>query len=491
MTTQRVITQTAQLFGGAAGSCVSKGKQAGGGFDLVIDSTMKAGSGMVGKADGTGRKAALPPAEKQDRNNMDAAREDAGQAGDTVRSSTKTDSQQAVQTERQSKTVRTAEGKVRTEAEDTGKVATDEATLEKIAAMLNIVRATVMELLNLSAEELDGLLGEQGLELADLLEPHNLQQLVLANHGESDILAVLTDENLADMMNRLIQAVDAVKQDAGLELSLEQIKRMLEDTVLQQDKRNESQEKGIGDETEISSDAGRDKTGRMLSANNEESSAGSVKAEENGLPVSSKLSEAGDSSSESQSQLRGDDEPELRAANQFEAFVNNLSKAADTTQVEAQGNLVRMTEIREIANQIIQRIRVTIQPDQTSMELQLNPEHLGRVNLSLQSKNGIMTAQFVVQNEISREAIESQLHTLRETLNQQGLKVEAIEVSIAANSFEQSNNHNFDEQAQAKPDRSNHRISLEDAVNMTEETQEEASGQDLSGVRGSQIDYTA
>ena len=197
-----------------------------------------------------------------------------------------------------------------------------------------------------------------------------------------------------------------------------------------------------------------------------------------------------ESSSETQSELSRKDGQELKATEQFEAFLNNLSKASTTNQVSFNGNMVQGTDIREIANQIIERIRVTIQPEQTSMELQLNPEHLGKVNLSVQSKNGVMTAQFVVQNEVSKEAIESQLHTLKEALNQQGIRVEEIEVTIAAYSFQQNDKEGSEGHAETKKSHNGGKISLEEANGMTEETEDSLS-QDINGIRGSQIDYTA
>jgi flagellar hook-length control protein FliK len=124
------------------------------------------------------------------------------------------------------------------------------------------------------------------------------------------------------------------------------------------------------------------------------------------------------------------------------------------------------------------------------MELQLNPENLGKVNLSVQSKNGVMTAQFVVQNETSKEAIESQLHTLRETLNQQGIKVEAIEVTVSTYAFEQ-NQESSNNQSEAPKEHSGRQISLEEAFNMSEVSEEENLAEDITGIRGSQIDYTA
>ena len=71
------------------------------------------------------------------------------------------------------------------------------------------------------------------------------------------------------------------------------------------------------------------------------------------------------------------------------------------------------------------------------MELQLNPEHLGKVLLSVASKNGVMTANFTVQSDEARAALESQMYTLRENLESKNLKVEVVEVQIADSDFTQ------------------------------------------------------
>jgi len=123
--------------------------------------------------------------------------------------------------------------------------------------------------------------------------------------------------------------------------------------------------------------------------------------------------------------------------------------------------------------------------------LQLNPEHLGKVNLSLQSKDGAMTAQFVVQNELTKEAIESQIFTLKETLEHQGIKVETIEVTVANYGFDQ-NSHTGANKEQTKQNNSpGRKITMEEAVSMSELPQEETITENITGLRGSQIDYQA
>ncbi len=67
---------------------------------------------------------------------------------------------------------------------------------------------------------------------------------------------------------------------------------------------------------------------------------------------------------------------------------------------------------------------------------------MGKVNLSVVMKEGVATANFIVQNEMVKEALQSQMQVLRDNLEQQGLKVESIEVTVAEYGFEQSTNPN-------------------------------------------------
>ncbi|HWT27607.1 MAG TPA: flagellar hook-length control protein FliK, partial [Mobilitalea sp.] len=173
-------------------------------------------------------------------------------------------------------------------------------------------------------------------------------------------------------------------------------------------------------------------------------------------------------------------------------FVNNLVKSTQEIQLDSFGNTVQTTELKEIVNQIVDRIKIIVKPEQTSMELQLNPEELGKVNLTIQSKNGVMTAQFVVQNEMSKEAIESQMSTLKETLNQQGIKVDAIDVTVASYTFEQKGQADSQGQPENQKNQSGRKLSVEDAIQMTDaDVPEEAGKADISGLTGSNIDYTA
>lgn len=104
----------------------------------------------------------------------------------------------------------------------------------------------------------------------------------------------------------------------------------------------------------------------------------------------------------------------------------------------------------ELIQQIAKNVRVTISTTNTSMEMQLNPEHLGKIYLNVSERDGVVRAQIATQTEAVREALETQLVELRQTLNQHGVKVDAVEVTVATHEFEQSLDGNAKQEEQTQ-----------------------------------------
>ena len=63
----------------------------------------------------------------------------------------------------------------------------------------------------------------------------------------------------------------------------------------------------------------------------------------------------------------------------------------------------------------------------------LNPENLGKVHVAVTAKQGIVTAQLTAQNEQVKAALENQMTALKEQFNNQGVKVEAVEITVDLN----------------------------------------------------------
>lgn len=180
--------------------------------------------------------------------------------------------------------------------------------------------------------------------------------------------------------------------------------------------------------------------------------------------------------------------------NLFEHFVEHLSvnRANDIEQTDMKIDTV--AQMREIVTQVVEQIKVRVNVDASSMEVQLNPENLGKVNLTVVAKDGHITAHFVTETELARQALEGQVQQLRENLREQGLKVDEVEVSISNFDFSHSNQANAEEQRQQhnQEQRRLHRnLNLNEAVNLKDLSEEEQLAARIMSDNGNQVDYIA
>ncbi len=110
-------------------------------------------------------------------------------------------------------------------------------------------------------------------------------------------------------------------------------------------------------------------------------------------------------------------------------------------QTISQGMSSRMEAYEQawrILDQLSSQIRINLNQNTTTLEMQLNPASLGKVGLHIESKAGAITASFVAQNAQVKEALEAQAAQLKSNLEEQGLKVENVEVTLASHEFEQN-----------------------------------------------------
>lgn len=179
----------------------------------------------------------------------------------------------------------------------------------------------------------------------------------------------------------------------------------------------------------------------------------------------------------------------------FQNVMEHMVQTA-TEQVEGVQEKVQVArQVHEIVTQVVEQIKVVVTEDTSEMVIHLNPEHLGKVNLSVVAREGHITAQFVTETELARQALESQIQQLRDTLGEQGLKVDKVEVSVSDFSFTQGNSANAEEQKERQRNahaKALHRnLNLADINNISDMTEEELLAVDVMRRNGGQIDFTA
>lgn len=365
----------------------------------------------------------------------------------------------------------------------TGK--TDDADMQKVDQAVEEfakeVQQEVKELLGVDDAQLEAAMKELGLTYQDLMAPVNLANLVMNLTGEEDQLGLLMNADFQELMQNvevlsknLLQELGMTPQEAAevftqLEQNVAQIteevpQQMQEVTDTQADVLKVQQTDDVQITEQKSQVTGLTETNAAATESVE--SDGNVQNVEE--PVSQEVRVENDQTASQQegqqeeapeNSMTTEDDASLLQQNDtteksiftehtFQQTVQTIRTdnitAAPTTAVPQ--NVVFNT--LDVIRQVSEFTRVMYQGDTTSMEMQLNPENLGKIYVQVTAKEGVVTAHLAVQNEIVKEALENQTIQLRENMNQQGIKVEAVEVTIASHEFERNLEQNQQGSAQ-------------------------------------------
>ena len=157
----------------------------------------------------------------------------------------------------------------------------------------------------------------------------------------------------------------------------------------------------------------------------------------------------------------------------------------------------RQLDTLDLIRQVTEFTKVTVREAQTTMEMQLNPEHLGKIYIEVTTKEGNVSAHIMTQNELVKEALEAQMAELKQSMNQAGVKVDAVEVTVGSHEFEKNLEQNAkqderqaEEQEKASP--KTRRINLDELDELSGVmSEEEALVAQIMADHGNSVDYTA
>ncbi|MDO5294971.1 MAG: flagellar hook-length control protein FliK [bacterium] len=293
--------------------------------------------------------------------------------------------------------------------------------------------------LGISENEIDELLASLGFTMMDLFSQDNLTEFVLAKFGSEDVSDALFNEELAGTLTECLNDMQELLSELDLTMlsDMEQPFEGENDVNFEDALRNAKEEEtsDISKETLASDDV------KVTIESSKEIGHHSTKQESG------------------------------NGTSQQEGFVDFFASQVDLNSLNEAGQVSDLVTAKEIVTQLVEQIKISINQTNTSMELMLNPENLGKVQLLVSSKNGVLTAQMTVDNQITKEAIESSIHTLKETFAEQGLKVEEVEVTIGNYSSEYDEQRNEEQQQEQKG--SKRKLNLDDnelSGRMTTET---------------------
>lgn len=287
------------------------------------------------------------------------------------------------------------------------------------------IKDAIKEEFNVSDEDIKVAMELLGLTALDLLSTAKVAELIEQLTG-TDALTLITNEDMMQSFNNIINVVDEANADiagmlgvkteeVGIVLGQNDIAPVVnsEDTA-KQDNVKEADAKNADDNINQTVD-NQESLSEVLAKKITTESDGKAK---------NNMSE----SNEANNKVTYADVADNMISNITDTFADIITEDISTVK-EA-----------DIVNQVIDSVKLMASRELTSMEVMLNPEHLGSVHITVTARNGIVSAQIAAQNEQVKTALENQMVTLREQFESQGLKVDAVEITVMAHSFEASQN---------------------------------------------------
>lgn len=357
--------------------------------------------------------------------------------------------------------------------EKSTEVLSEEEIEEAVAQLLT----TVQEVMNVSPQDIQDALKDLGMTAEDLLDTKNIAKLVVALTEGADELSVMTNENVFANVQEITAKAEEILTNISdtTGMSFEDIQAAIAKMA------EVNAEEPVIVTQAVPSEA---VTTEEMAVSLENSQLEQMQA-----VSSDRTADSRQSMTDGNSQQNAGDSQMTFA----QTVATQLEQAVAKTDAVASSYT---TTTESIMNQIQDTIRVMQTQDMTEMELQLHPASLGNLRIQIAAKEGIITATFTTENETVRAALEAQLITLKESFEQQGVKVEAVEVTVASHAFEQNLNgdeSHAGEQAEPEKKRGARRISLSELT--AEDLEEELSDEDrivaeMMKENGNTVDYT-
>ena len=119
----------------------------------------------------------------------------------------------------------------------------------------------------------------------------------------------------------------------------------------------------------------------------------------------------------------------LTEANSFDTLLNSK----DISSVNERLNQIfDFAEQDNVLDQVVKKVEIDLKSGQTEMRMQLKPENLGEVQMKVVVEDGKLNAHFLTSTTTAKEALEANVQQLKQSLQEQGVRVEKIAVLLSS-----------------------------------------------------------
>ena len=337
------------------------------------------------------------------------------------------------------------------------------------------IKDFLKEKLGVTDEEFEKAMADLGLCMQDLLQPANLTDLVVELTGVEDAVAIITNAGLSETLTDVIDYAKQLVSDVPAEAvqtvdtaqadTQENTVAMAAPVAKEIQPQEEAQDNTAAESTAVLEDVLKSKL-TLEGAENKTSDSGTGKQEN------------------AQTQTKAEAVNEIAgnlSQNIQDVFANAVQEAAQVNPVE-------------VVRQVVDAVKVIQKESLQSIEVQLNPENLGKLHITVSARNGVLTAEIATQNEQVKRAVESQMSMLKENLESQGIKVDAVEITVQSHAFEGGQNLQGNNSQQEKAGKEGKRhldLSSLDELSDDELSEDEAAAKNAVMNENSSVEYTA
>ncbi|MBQ6734012.1 MAG: flagellar hook-length control protein FliK [Lachnospiraceae bacterium] len=338
---------------------------------------------------------------------------------------------------------------------------------EETAARFGITTDEVLNLMNLN-----------GIEAPELLTEEGLTSLVTAISGE-DETALLTDGALYEDLQALIETADTLKADLaesfgmtveGIEDAVAIIAEQApeaDETVTFAEAAEIAEGATDGEEvitfrreetrevrtegTQEEPKAQAQETVRTVNDTQEtqQNANGSQQQQQTGTETSSRSARTAETNTETAANAG------VNPTQNFFQAVNEALGVENNAQLPA-----GQTQGAEVVRQVLEFMRTQVTANTTELEMQLNPQSLGRVHVNLTAQDGgEMVARFTAQTDAARDALASQMPQLLQRFEEQGIRVSEVQVTVEQHAFDSNRDNMGREDQQAEQEKAIGRMS--------------------------------
>lgn len=372
-------------------------------------------------------------------------------------------------------------------ADNTSKTDNKDVVSDKVDDAGSRIYDEIKKDFDVTDEQLKEAMEILGLTMADLLIPANITQLVVEVTGSQDAIAIVTDDNLSANLMHVLGALDneLAALSSELDMPVEAVKEFIEnadsgaavaateDEIVTLAKNTDDVSQGTSDTAAVDNADAEDVSmsdviARKLVADNDDSQG---KAGTDDGRSSNTYGRGNDS-------IKGENAAVPAGSNIVNDIQNSFEAAFDNADYRVNA--------ADVVDQIVESIKLNSTSELKSMEIQLNPQNLGKVNLLVSVREGVVTAQISAENEQVRKALESQVVTLKENIESQGIKIDAVEITVQTNAFD--SNQQFDGQKQEQAKKTSRKIRL-DGFDYSDDEEEKEPVVNYN--ENSSVEYTA